>query len=125
MIDYNKALQAFIDYLKEYDVNNGMIALKVRHTYGVVSLSEYIAKDINLSKEDIELAKLIALLHDIGYNYVEANLRNVKKTIDSEYRDIEIKKHVIYGYSILENEGWISEDSKDIILSHHQIISFL
>ena len=66
MIDFNKAIQAFQEYLQNYDVNNGMILLKIKHTYGVISLSEYIAKDLNLSEEDIELAKLIALLHDIG-----------------------------------------------------------
>ena len=44
----------------------GDIKLKVVHTYGVIEKSEYIGKELNLSNEQIELSKLIALLHDIG-----------------------------------------------------------
>lgn len=50
MIDFIKAQKEFKQYLNSYDLNDGMIQLKVRHTYGVVSLSEYIAKDLNLSE---------------------------------------------------------------------------
>ena len=66
MIDFNKIQKAFENYVNDFDINNGMINLKIIHTYKVVELSEYIAKDLKLSEEDIELAKLIGLLHDIG-----------------------------------------------------------
>ena len=66
MIDFIKAQESFKEYLKDYDLNNGSIQLKIRHTYEVVKKSEYIAKGLNLDKENIELAKVIALLHDIG-----------------------------------------------------------
>ena len=36
------------------------------HTYHVADNAREIAKKLNLSKEDIELAELIGLLHDIG-----------------------------------------------------------
>lgn len=39
MINFNKAQKEFKQYLNSYDLNDGMIQLKVRHTYGVVSLS--------------------------------------------------------------------------------------
>ena len=39
MINFKKAQYEFKKYLSSYDLNNGMIKLKVRHTYGVVSLS--------------------------------------------------------------------------------------
>lgn len=90
---FNNALQAFKEYLKQYDINNGMIQLKIKHTYGVISLSEYIAKDLNLSKEDIELAKLIALLHDIG------RFEQAKKYVDfKDYKNID---HAELGIKIL------------------------
>lgn len=47
-------------------MTSGKVELKIRHTYGVVKASEYITSKLLLGKEDIELAKLIALLHDIG-----------------------------------------------------------
>lgn len=40
--------------------------LKVVHTYHVVENSKKIAKGLGLSEEDIKLAELIALLHDVG-----------------------------------------------------------
>lgn len=66
MIDFEQAKIAFKQYLKDYDSQYGKVELKIRHTYGVVKASEYITSKLLLGKEDIELAKLIALLHDIG-----------------------------------------------------------
>ena len=66
MIDFRNAKEMFKDYLKDYDLEDGSIQLKIRHTYEVVSKSEYIAKGLGLDEENIELAKVIALLHDIG-----------------------------------------------------------
>ena len=58
MIDIVKAENAFKKYLENYDVNDGRVKLKVVHTYGVVEISGYLAKKLNLSKEDTELAKI-------------------------------------------------------------------
>mgnify|MGYP001127006209 CR=1 FL=1 len=66
MIDFEKSQESFKEYLKDYDLENGSIKLKIRHTYEVVKKSEYIATGLELDKENIELAKIIALLHDIG-----------------------------------------------------------
>ena len=64
-MNFKKVEQAFKDYLKNYDLNDGSILLKIRHTYEVVKKSQYIANRLNLSNEDTELAKIIALLHEI------------------------------------------------------------
>lgn len=66
MIDFEYAKVAFKEYLQDYNLEYGKIELKIRHTYGVVNTSEYIAKELSLENDDIQLAKLIALLHDIG-----------------------------------------------------------
>ena len=62
LVDYNKAKKAFDNFIERYDVEDGKINLKFIHTYGVVDSSEYITRDLNLSDEDIELAKLIAFI---------------------------------------------------------------
>ena len=66
MIDIKKAELAFKEYLKDYNVNDEKVALKIRHTYGVVKASEYLAGAIGLDEDDTNLSRLIALLHDIG-----------------------------------------------------------
>ena len=112
MINFKKAQYEFKKYLSSYDLNNGMIKLKVRHTYGVVSLSEYIARDLNLSEEDIELAKLIALLHDI------ARFEQVKEFGD--YRDYKNVDHADLAVKMLFEDNlirnFIEEDTYDSII---------
>lgn len=66
MIDLDYAIKNFEKYVSNYDVNDEKVKLKITHTYGVMNISEYIAKDLKLSNEDIQLAKLIGILHDIG-----------------------------------------------------------
>lgn len=63
---FNNACIRFQKYLKNYDVNDPKIHLKIVHTMGVVKASEYMAKKMKLGQEDTYLAKVIALLHDIG-----------------------------------------------------------
>jgi len=99
MINLDKAMKEFKNYLQDYDLNNEMIALKVRHTYGVVNISEYIAKDLNLDDENIELAKLIGLLHDI------ARFEQAKEFGD--YRDYKTFDHADLAIKMLFDNNLI------------------
>ena len=63
---YQLAQQEFESYLNGYDRENDRIKLKIIHTYGVVKQAEELAGRMHLSAEDTDLARLIALLHDIG-----------------------------------------------------------
>ena len=112
MIDFKKALQVFKNYLKDYDLEDGNIMLKVKHTYEVVNKSEYIAKGLGLDEENTELAKLIALLHDIG------RFEQVKQTND--FLDDQGFDHADFGVEVLFDKNMIRDfvdDSKydDII----------
>ena len=59
MIDIKKAKEAFKEYVKNYNIENPKIALKVVHIERVSLISKNIAESLNLSKEEIELAELI------------------------------------------------------------------
>ena len=65
-MNYNNAKEQFEKYLNSYDRDNGKVRLKIIHTYGVVHDMTEICKRMQLSDEDTELARIIALLHDIG-----------------------------------------------------------
>lgn len=58
--------KAFDEYVSNYNMNNMDIKLKYTHSYRVMKLQEKYAKLLNFSKEDIELARVIGLLHDLG-----------------------------------------------------------
>lgn len=112
MINLEKAEKNFKDYLKDYDLNNGNIKLKIKHTYEVMKKSEYISKGLNLNKEDIDLSKLIALLHDIG------RFEQVKQTND--FIDSTGFEHANYGVKVLFEENlirkFIDNDKYDNII---------
>ncbi len=66
MIDRRRAKEVFAEYVSNYDMNIGQNQLKVKHTYKVADISEQIAIDLKLSPQDVDLAWLIGLLHDIA-----------------------------------------------------------
>ena len=47
MIDFKHAMNKFEKYLENFDSQYGKIELKIRHTYGVIEASEYIANKLN------------------------------------------------------------------------------
>lgn len=65
-MEYHFVKEVFERYLDGYDRENDKVRLKIVHTYGVVAQSTEIARRMRLSREDRELARIIALLHDIG-----------------------------------------------------------
>lgn len=65
-IDKIKVQNAFAAYTKQYDTANGKVQLKITHTYRVAALCEQIACSLNLCEEDVQLAWLMGMLHDIG-----------------------------------------------------------
>ena len=59
-------VDAFNEYVSGYDLNNEDIKLKYNHSFRVMKLQEKYAKLLGFSDENVELAKVIGLLHDIG-----------------------------------------------------------
>lgn len=112
MIDYNKALKAFNEYVSHYDANNPKMKLKIIHTMHVAELSEEISKGLNLSEEDVQLAKLIGLLHDIG------RFEQLRRF--DEFRDHLTVNHALLGVEVLKENNrirdFIEDDSFDEII---------
>jgi putative nucleotidyltransferase with HDIG domain len=125
MIDIVKAEVAFKEYLKNYDINDDKVKLKLTHTYGVVKASEYLADNLNLDEENKSLAKLIALLHDIGRFEQTKMSKEVYDIADAMFFD-----HAVYGVKILFEDNlirkFVEEDKYDniiyeAILNHNKL----
>ena len=99
MIEYEETEKAFKNYLTNYNLADGGIKLKVVHTYKVVEKSEYIAKSLGLDEENITLAKVIGLLHDIG------RFEQVKK--NNDFSDNTGFNHADYGVKVLFKDNMI------------------
>lgn len=61
-----KSELAFDSYINNYDKRIKSIRYKYYHSYQVEKLMKKLAIRLGLSKEDIKIAELIGLLHDIG-----------------------------------------------------------
>lgn len=59
-------IEVFKNYVKEYDLEDEDIRVKYEHSLRVMNLMVKYAEDLGYSEEEIELAKIIGLLHDIG-----------------------------------------------------------
>lgn len=89
------------------------------HCVNVCAMSVLIAIRMKLPTEKIKDIAIGCLLHDIGITYY-ANRTELDESEVSEDTWSEYKKHVIYGYSLVSAESWISNTAKDIVLSHHE-----
>ena len=90
--DFDVAKATFEAYLDEYDRADDKIHLKIVHTYGVVDAAEDIARRMGLGEEDVQLAKVIGLLHDIG------RFEQIKRFDSFEPGTME---HAAYGAQLL------------------------
>lgn len=105
MIDIAKAKIAFKNFLDKYEEKNDLsFTLKVIHTYHVTENAKDIAKKLNLCEEDIQLAELIGLLHDIG--------RFEELKITQELNSIKFD-HASYGSKMLFEKGLIRNFIED------------
>ena len=95
------AKDKFKNYAQQFKVADNKVNIKITHTTGVVEVSGYIARNLNLSQEDIELAELIGLLHDIG--------RFEQAVKYDNYDDYDTIDHAELGVEILFKNGFIRE----------------
>lgn len=65
-INIQKAQQEFIKYTENYDLQNERLKGKQIHSIRVMEISKQIAEKLGLSQDEIELAKLIGILHDVA-----------------------------------------------------------
>lgn len=101
MIDMLKAKIAFKEYIKNYNIEDKQIKLKIAHMERTSKMAKEIAKDLELSEEDIKLAELIGLLHDIG------RFEQIRKY--HTFNDRKSVNHAEYGVKVLFEEGKIRE----------------
>ena len=107
-----KARAAFDAYLSQFDRNDEKIRLKMVHTEGVIACAEEICRRRGMNAEDTQLARLIALLHDIG--------RFEQVRVYDSF-DPAVIDHAAYGVELLFGSRpmirqFIAEDRYDTII---------
>ena len=90
------------------------------HSINLCSLATIVALKMGLSQETVHDIGVGCLLHDLGLRYLAIVYDDQDISQLSEKEFAEFKKHPVYAYTALRDETWISNDSKDMILYHHE-----
>jgi putative nucleotidyltransferase with HDIG domain len=111
-IDIEKAKKAFKEYVKNYNPEDEKIKIKIAHIERVSQIAKHLAKNLNLDQEDIQLAELIGLLHDIG-RFEQVRLYHT-------FIDKDSINHGEFGVKVLFEDGlirnFIEENKYDEII---------
>ena len=100
-MDLIKAKEVFKKYTDSYRKYGEMIELKINHTDRVRQSCVWLAKKLNLSKEEVEIAEVCGLLHDIG------RFEQFKRY--NSHIDHETVNHGDFGAEILTENNFINE----------------
>lgn len=106
-----------IDYVYEFSQWNANL---YEHSIIVTILSIMIGRKLNLNKEELLHIAIGCLLHDLGLRYTTINYVNQSYELLCPSSAFEFKKHTIIAYTVLEEEKWIPDISKKMVLSHHE-----
>lgn len=96
---------AFDEYVSKYDLEDEKIALKYRHSYRVMELNEKYARKLGFNEDDIELARIIGLLHDLG--------RFEQLRVYHTFNDSKSVDHADYSVVQLFDKGEIEKFTKN------------
>lgn len=99
LVNVEKAKKEFLKYAENYNLTEFSIQRKKLHSIRVMELSNKIAKNLNLNEEEIEIATLIGLLHDIA--------RFEQFTKYKTFSDIKSVDHGDWGVEILNKDNFI------------------
>lgn len=117
MVQRNSAAILSVARLKTHDDYTYM------HSLAVCALMISLARQLNMDEEQIKLAGVGGLMHDLGKSLMPLEVLNKPgKLSDAEY-DI-MKKHPAAGAKLLENSG-AAPEVVDMALHHHEKINGL
>ncbi len=101
MVNLENCKEEFLKYTEQFNLENESIKRKQLHSLRVMEESKKVAEALNLNKEEIELASLIGLLHDIG--------RFEQYNRNSGYLNEMLLDHAKLGIEVLEKNDYIKK----------------
>jgi len=99
VINRKNVINAFAEYVRNYDPSDEKIKLKIEHTYRVAGLCQRIAESLGLSEPDVDIAWLLGMLHDIG------RFEQIRRF--GTFNDAQSVDHAEFGADLLFKEGLI------------------
>lgn len=111
MIDIENAKKELVKHVSELQINNPRVQMKVGHIIRVAENCKKLATNLKLTEEQIQLAELIGLLHDIGrFEQYKILDKDKKEKFDHGEAGVEVLKKDNY------IRKYIKEDTYDDII---------
>lgn len=104
-MNIENAKNEFIKFANKYDLKFSKMKRKYEHSFRVMENAHNIAKNLNLNNEEIEIATLIGLLHDIGH-FEEIRVKDIlKENTKLDHGDL--------GVEILQEKNYLRKYIED------------
>ena len=113
------------EYTEDFNVLIRLLDLTVRdyttfiHSVNVMAMALSYASYVNLGLSQKKVLGLSALLHDIGKAKINKDLLTAPRKLHEE-EFMEIQKHTVIGYNILNNCKFNNDTIKTTALQHHE-----
>lgn len=104
----------FDKYASNYDLSDNRLKSRYNHSYRVMALCEKYATELGWNDSDIQLAKIIGLLHDFG--------RFEQYRIFKSFIDKDTVDHADYSVEQLFNKGQITKFTE--LVEDYDLIEF-
>lgn len=105
MIDIENAKNEFLEHVKKLELDNPRAQTKITHTFRVAKICKNISNNLNLTQEQIQLAELIGILHDIG-RFEQYKTCNQNKKINHGVAGVEVLKNNQYIRKYIDNNKY-------------------
>lgn len=113
MIDIINAKKEFKKYVSNYNAENPRIAAKISHIERVASYAKRIAENLGLTDEEIKLAELIGIFHDLG-RFEQVRITNTFNDKESGINHGELSVKVLFEDDLIRK--FIEDDKYDNII---------
>lgn len=120
------ASEIVIKVLNEPHIHDCMTVVKKNsfdlyaHLVNVAILSTIMGYKLGFTPEELDEMAKGAVLHDIGLVKVDIRYENVEMDKMPATDKYEYRNHVLKGFEVVKKADWLSNQSKAIILLHHE-----
>lgn len=115
-IDENDAVAMNVDALKISD------EYTFKHSVDVATMAMIVAKQMQMSEQDIYNIGVAGLLHDVGKSMIPDEILNKPARLTEEEFEV-MKQHSVFSYRILKEKGNVSDEILMGVLQHHEKIN--
>jgi len=122
MINIDIVKKQFLNYVSNYNPNNERIKLKIEHIQRVAKNCELVAQNLNLSKNEINLAIAIGYFHDLG-RFEQVRIANTFSDKESKINHGEMSVKVLFENNLIRKmipESDYDEIIKKAVLNHNR-----